>query len=295
MDLEECFANWKKHLQQREYSSNTISAYIADLEHFFNFLQQHFQSKIDFSFLDQMKIQDFRAWLSDLSITQSAVSRARSLSSVKHFFNFAIELKLLQNNVISCVKFPKKSKKLPKFIPDEVVKEIIEFLIKDGKKSWIGLRNATIVSLLYGSGMRISEVINLQLDDIDFSQQEIHILHAKGNKERIVPILQYGVDLLQQYLKICPFSQKKIVFFGVQGKKLCTRHFAKILQKINFNFNHYFSSHTFRHSCATHLLANKVDLRQIQELLGHESLSSTQIYADVQQKDLFLTYKKNFL
>lgn len=291
-NVEEFFEKWKQNLHQKKYSPNTISAYISDVEHFLDFLHKNFQCEIDFIFLEQMKISDFRAWLS--SLPQRSLSRARSISGVKNFFNLAIQSKLLANNIISCLKFPKKSKKLPKFIPDDAIKEIIEFLRKDEKKTWIGLRNATIVSLLYGAGLRISEVINLKFPDINFEQNEINVL-GKGNKERIVPILPHSIEILQKYLKVCPFFQQKTIFFGAQRKKLCRQHFAKILQKINIHFDHYFSSHTFRHSCATHLLANDVDLRQIQELLGHKSLSSTQIYADVQPKDLLLTYKKKFL
>lgn len=293
-DLKEFFAQWKHHLHYKQYSPNTIAAYISDVEHFLDFLNNNFQCEIDFSFLEQMKINDFRLWLSYLSEMQGSISRTRSISSVKNFFNLAIKNNLLKNNIISCLKFPKKSKKLPKFIPDDIIKKIIDFLIHEEKKPWIAFRNSSIVSLLYGSGLRISEVINLQFSDIDFEKNEIQV-SGKGNKERIVPILSYSIELLQQYWKICPFFQQKTVFFGVQGKKLCQRHFAKIIQKINFNFDYYFSSHTFRHSCATHLLANEMDLRQIQELFGHESLSSTQIYADVQQKDLFILYKKKFM
>lgn len=282
---------WKSNLQQ--HSLNTISAYLSDLTCFLNFFYNKNNRKITIIDLESIKINHLRSWLKNLSSTQVANSRSRAISAVKNFFTFLEKKNLLQSNSITFLKFPKKSKLFPKFIPSDTIDEISEFLQNEAKKKWIGLRNATIISLLYGSGLRISEAINLHSKDINYKKKEILVL-GKGNKERIVPILDLSLKLLQDYLQICPFFKQGLIFFGLRGKKLQTRHFANILQTINQHFDYYFSSHTFRHSCATHLLSRGMDLRQIQELLGHKSLSSTQIYADIEKNELFKQYKNIF-
>lgn len=290
-ELFSAICRWEQYLLLKRCSPNTISAYVLDLQHFLFFLYNDSVQKVSIDLLDSLKIINFRFWLNFLSQTQIASSRTRSIASIRNFFSFLIDDNLLSNKIIFCLKLPKKPHNFPKFIHLEQIQKIIDhFLLQN---NWLSLRNAAVITLLYGSGLRISEAINLKLEDIDLLKQEIKIL-GKGNKWRVVPLLPKCAELLNKYLTCCPFSTEEIVFFGKYGKKLSSNYFAHILQKMRRKFPHYFSSHTFRHSCATHLLSRGLDLRSIQELLGHSSLLTTQIYANAMQKDLIIEYNKVF-
>ena len=174
--------------------------------------------------------------------------------------------------------------------------DIIDEAQKGSKEPWIGYRDMAIITLLYGCGLRISEALSLNIKDID--NEEFIKIRGKGNKDRYVPLLPIVLERINKYINNCPykFKQNDALFLGVRGERLSPRIIQRKIQKIRMklNLSENVTPHTLRHSFATHLLAQGTDLRSIQELLGHSSLSSTQIYTEVELNKIKEEYEKAF-
>ncbi len=288
----------KRFLKEYEYylkvtkglSSNTISSYVTDLNEYIFFLKKNYNIN-DPSNITKQHIRNFIARLKRKKNTSSSVSR--KLSAIRSFHKYLMIEKIVYNNVALGVTLPKKEKKLPIVLS---VEEIDALMVAADGDEPLEIRNRAMLELLYGSGLRISELLNLKLSDLHINMGFINIL-GKGNKERIVPIgaecayhLKKYLDSSRPYLKKIP---GEILFFNSRGSEISRVGFYKVLKKITFKAGIMkdVSPHTLRHSFASHLLDNGVDLRVVQELLGHEDISTTQIYTHISKNKLKQVYE----
>lgn len=293
-NLNDLVHDWINELRlQRLYSEHTIASYSHDFENFKNFLASHFGRDVNLATLQNLKISDFRAWFSHrIQDGMQARSNVRALSALKSLFNFLARRNLINLDVIEAVKRPKLPHLLPKPIEENVILNFLNapyFFEKD--EDWITDRDRALYTLLYCTGLRISEALNLQLKDID---SEIKI-NGKGKKDRIVLLLPIAKERIKIYVDACPYDlHEGALFRGLRGKKLNASFVDIRLQKLRtiYGLPDHTSAHAFRHSFATHLVHEGADLRSVQELLGHESLSSTQIYTNIDDYDLLRIYNK---
>lgn len=270
---------------ERNYSLNTISAYAKDLNLFSEFIKK-----------DLLKVNsnDIRTYVKSCS-SYSARSISRLLSSLRAFYNYYERLNMISVNPIDNIDYPKLEKKMPDFLTLEEVTRLLDINIENE----FDARNKAIIELLYSSGIRISELTNMELANIDLDECIIRVM-GKGCKERIVPLGDFAVDALNTYIRYYrPLLNKQnstYVFLNNRGGILTRQFIFKIIkrecQKKNINKN--VSPHTLRHTFATHLLKNGADLRIIQELLGHENLATTQIYTHMSNESLKKDYEEYF-
>ena len=295
--LEKHFNNWIDNLSNiRDLSENTVISYKNDIQKFLAFLETHLDSLPNISHLKKLEISDFRSFLSyQRSNGINSNSIARNISSLKSFFNHLIKENVIESSAISSLKSPKLKKSLPRPIDSKLAIEVIRCAETIENEKWIGLRNKSILMLLYGCGLRISEALNLNYDDID---NEDHILiKGKGDKERIVPMMEYIKKGIMDYIAECPkeIRAEDPLFIGKRMNRLSPRIIQYALEKIrnSLSLPETATPHALRHSFATHLLDSGGDLRTIQELLGHSSLSTTQKYTKVETKKLYEAYSKS--
>jgi len=296
-DLKDTVKAWMEYLLKlKNYSKYTCNAYATDLFYFFSFLSTHFGGeKISLSLLTKLETQDFRAWLAkrknnDLKIT----SNARALSTVKNFYKYLNTNKILDNKNVFNIKLNKVNRPLPKALPPESAIKAVEVIKSLSEKSWVGARDNAIMMLMYGAGLRIGEVLRLKLTDIPKNHNELIRIMGKGKKERMLPLLPVIYEAIYSYMKLCPMDLEiGYLFKGLNGKDLNPDVFRASVRrlKIELGLPEYTSPHAFRHSFATHLLGNGGDLRTIQELLGHENLSTTQRYTKVDVANLTNAFK----
>jgi integrase/recombinase XerC len=237
-----------------------------------------------------------RAYLSQLNEKDYSKSTiARKLATVRSFYKFLIKRGKISSSPTAGLRTPKQEKKLPKFLEYEEVKRLLE---APDTNNWLGARDRAILEILYSTGIRVSELVALNLDDIDFLGEVIHV-RGKGKKERIAPIGTNALQAVQHYLQFRSrraqnnenFDAKRL-FVNKHGSKLSTRSVRRKMDKYlkMAGLDPSISPHTLRHSFATHMLNNGADLRSVQELLGHRSLSTTQIYTHLKTSKLKEVY-----
>lgn len=274
---------------ERNLSENTILAYKKDLAQFCQWLAQE-GLEMDKLLLADMKLYLYH--LNEKKYTKSTV--ARKLSTIKSFYNFLVRDERIDGYAFANLKPPKKEKYLPSVIEKPKLINFLESLTQE--KTYFKMRDSAIFELLYGSGLRVSEVVSLNIDDVESIFLRVV---GKGNKERIVPYSYRFKESLTIYLeKARPFlvknNSEKALFLNNRGTRLTTRGIQYLIEnyiKLGF-LDEDVSPHSFRHSFATHLLDNGADLRVIQEFLGHESLSTTEIYTSVSMSKLKEVYQK---
>jgi len=296
-ELEKIINRWLEWLKtQRNYSEHTIESYLSDLNILLNYISPH---QVHLPDLEQMDIRDFRNFFSSRAKENiGKASIAREEAAIRNFFKWMDEQNIMQNTAIFQIATPKQPKILPRALDIDAMFEVIDKSkeTKNGVEPWIGARDMAIFTLLYGSGLRISEALNLNVEDID--NKELIKIHGKGNKDRYVPILPITKERIEVYKSMCPYNLKYsgALFLGAKGERLKARIIQRKLQKIRLELNlpKNITPHALRHSFATHLLAEGLDLRSIQELLGHASLSSTQRYTEVDLQKVKEEYKKAF-
>ena len=295
--LEKEYNDWSINLKNiKGLSDNTVISYQRDIKKFILFLQNYLGNDPSINDLKKLTNNNFRSYLADQKNQgNSNISIARQISSLKSFFNYLIRIKKLKNSHILNFKGPKTKKSLPRpIIADLAIKVIKEAKNIDDAK-WIGYRNQTILILLYGCGLRISEALNLNYSDI--TNNDYLLIKGKGNKERIVPIMNYIRESIDSYIDACPheFAGEDPLFIGKRRKRLSPRIIQYALEKIRVSLSlpETATPHALRHSFATHLLENGGDLRTIQELLGHSSLSTTQKYTKIENSQLLNVYTKS--
>lgn len=290
--------NWENWLlNERRYSKHTLDAYARDLAEFLEFAGRHKGVEPNPQLLQKFEVRDFRAYLSFRAgrhIEKS--SMARELSSLKNFFKWLDINNLAKNSALSVISAPKRPKVLPKALDVDDTFNVIDEARTMAKTAWQGLRDAAIFTLLYGCGLRISEALSLNVGDIDHN--DFLRIKGKGNKERIVPLLPAVIENINAYLSECPYKMRngEPLFLGARGERLVPRIVQRQMQKIRayLGLADHLTPHALRHSFATHLLAEGTDLRSIQELLGHASLTTTQRYTDVEIETLKKEYHKAF-
>jgi len=291
----EIINDWLSWLKNgKNYSAHTIKAYHNDLFSFCAFIQQHIGCSINLSELAKLDIKDFRSWLSMRHNNNLTFrSTARAISTVKNFFNYLEKNYKFHNAAIANVKSPKIEKSLPKALSVSDAIETVNSLDIFSNKDWIGKRDVALIYLIYGCGLRISEALSIKKTDLNNS--DYIKIKGKGKKERQIPILPKVIEQIKKYLSLCPYSieDEDYIFLGAQGKVLNSAVFRKTLQTYRkaMGLPDSATPHAFRHSFATHLLENGGDLRTIQELLGHENLSTTQIYTKIDSNRLIDAYK----
>jgi len=281
---------------EKNYSKRTIVEYQRDIFEGMDFFSSLLKKKVEEllpSDIDHRIFRSYLAYLKEKGMAKSTISR--KLSAWRSFYNFLLREGVLTSNQLKIVATPKKQKKIPRFFYQD---EIIKLLEVPDTKTPLGLRDKALLETIYACGLRIGEVVALNEENVDLSYGCIRVL-GKGAKERIVPIGACAADALRDYLKHGrPHLIKKskletnALFLNYKGERLGERGIRKILNKCLLKAGMGKSSpHVLRHSFATHLLENGADLRVVQELLGHVSLSTTQIYTHVTRTRLKQVYE----
>ena len=275
---------------ERRLSKNTVVSYQRDLEKYRFFLNSSKIKEILNVSNDQILY-----FLEFLYKTQSSSSVSRVLATLRTFYKYLVRDGKIQKNPFSSIKNPKMPKKILEVLNEQEVKKFLESI---PSSTYLELRDKAMFELLYACGMRVSEIVDLKLADIDFDEGLIRFI-GKGNKERITPIGDSAKDYLGKYIRAARYNlererKSENVFLNRNGQKLTRQGFWKILKKYagkaNVSKNLY--PHLFRHSYATHMLERGADLRIVQELLGHSSISTTQIYTNINKKHVKETYFK---
>ncbi len=270
---------------EREVSPHTSLNYRVDFKRFAQFLGKKRLEDVDYLFI--------RLFLADLRHKNlSRASIARILSSLRSFFKFLARERLVKANPLSGIATPKKEKKLPVFMQEAEVSKLIEAPADD----ILGLRDKAILETLYSTGMRVSELVNIDIDKCDFVGGVIKVF-GKGKKERLVPIGDKASCAIDNYMKasrLIRLREKRAIFLNKNGKRITDRSVRRVIDRYvkKVSLQNDISPHTLRHSFATHLLNRGADLRSVQELLGHASLSTTQIYTHVSTKRMKEAYQK---
>ncbi|RYE05882.1 MAG: tyrosine recombinase XerC [Rickettsiaceae bacterium] len=294
-DIKNLIIKWQNYLTvQKNYSTHTLTSYTHDMENFLFFMQEYYAKTPNLEDITKIDIRFVRSWLAKCRLNNySGASSARALSGVKNFYKFIEKHAGVKSHAIFSVKTPKSSKPLPKALTESELSMSIQNIEKLSSQDWIDCRNKALLVLIYASGLRISEALSLtkkHLQNKDF----IRIV-GKGDKERLIPWIEGSRNIIESYLKLIPYNieDNEPIFRGLQGKILIPAVFNRELIKLRrtYGLPEYLSSHAFRHSFATHLLENGADLRSIQELLGHRSLSSTQRYTRINLKHLEHVYE----
>ena len=280
-------ANYLEYLDKiRGLSKNTTLSYKRDLEKFGSFL---LKEKI--STYEEINSDTCSRWIGDLYLNEiDAKSIQRHISSLKGFFSFLIKNNIVINSPMSNIVSPKATKKLPNVLSPEE----IEILVSFSPKSTQDFRDIAIIELIYSSGLRVSEATNVKIDDFEDNRNFLRVL-GKGSKTRLVPVGHYANDAISAWLekRNSIHSESKYLFLNLRGKKISTRSVQERIRKISvIQGLPPVNPHMLRHSFATHLLESSGDLRSIQELLGHSSLSTTQIYTKLDYQHLMSVYEK---
>ena len=277
--------DFKNYLElERNYSNNTSLSYIKDVTLFSDFIKK------DLLLVDKKDIEKYIRSLNKSSKTISHV-----ISSLKSFYNYYMRMGNIKSNPTDEIDRPKIEKKIPEFLTLEEVSILLNFEVNNEFEA----RNKAILELLYSSGLRISELISLELSNIDLDECLVRVM-GKGSKERIVPLGDYAIDALKEYIYFYrPMLNKNnssYVFLNNRGGVLSRQFIFKVIKEecIKKGIRKNVSPHTLRHTFATHLLKNGADLRIIQELLGHENLSTTQIYTHLTNDKLKHDYEDYF-
>ena len=288
---------WQAYLElQKNYSKNTKEAYLNDLKAYFTFISNYSEKSVNLQSISLVDIRLIRSWLSDRRFADyTASSTARALSSVKSFYKYLEKTRNIVCHSIYAVASPKKAKTLPKALSKEDTLFSLDKLASLSETRWIDLRNRSLLTLIYASGLRISEALSLTKQHI--KETEYIKVIGKGNKERLVPWINNVKKLILEYLEELPYTigENEPIFRTKTGKVLHRCNFNSELVKLRriYGLPEHLSSHSFRHSFATHLLENGADLRSIQELLGHKSLSTTQKYTKINLTHLESVYNKS--
>ena len=295
-DLNKTISDWKSNLlNSKSLSQNTVDSYSIDIKLLVDFLREYIQKDIQTEDLINLTKQDLRAWfLYRKNKNDSSKSLSRGLSAIKSILRFFIERKQIEWHEVLQVRPPKTIKSIPRPINIENINEILESIHDLKKTDWIIKRDKALLILVYSVGLRISEALNLNRNDILNDSSNFISIIGKGNKIRKVPIINQVKDLLIDYIKAIEIESSEALFINRLGERISASSVQKLMQKSRrlLGLSETVTPHALRHSCATHLMENSGDLRSVQELLGHSSISSTQIYTDVAKKYISDIYDK---
>lgn len=298
-DLKAALASWLTYVTtERQLAEKTIISYERDLRQWLEFLSSYHGQKIGLKDIENLAVRDFRSFLAARRKEgTSSRSLSRSLSALRMFYRFLERHDLVSSQAVRAVQMPKIAHSVPKPISETKARTVItgsDVVHREDIPQWVIARDSAVLTLLYGSGLRISEALNLDGDDVPTAGQSVLVIKGKGGKERLCPVLPVGIEAISEYMAQCPFpiGAGTPLFYGEKGKRLSPRIIQIIMQKMRgaFGLSDTATPHALRHSFATHLLGHGADLREIQELLGHASLSTTQIYTEVNAEQLMRVY-----
>ena len=294
-DLAEQFAEWRRWLaDERRASPHSLAAYERDLAAFLAFLARHRGELPCLDSLKRLDRADLRAYLADRGRRGlQASSTARALSVLRGFFRFLARRGVVENAAVLAMRNPKLPKPVPKALTDTEAIYAIEGVVDLAHQPWIAKRDVAMLTLLYGCGLRLGEALALKRADLVSARSGRLVVMGKGRKQRVVPVLPVVAAALADYADALPYRGDPL-FRGARGGPLNPRLVQGLLQRLRLLLGLPASAtpHALRHSFATHLLAGGGDLRAIQELLGHASLSTTQRYTDVDAAGLLAVYER---
>ena len=275
-------------------AENTLTAYRTDVVDFITFMTGYKGEAQGLAPLSRIGITDMRAWMAHLrGGGAGSRSMARKLSAVKSFYRWLAEREGFEPTAVLSTRAPKFDKKLPRPLTEDAARAMIDTVGAQAQKGWVGARDMAVVTLLYGCGLRISEALGLKGRDLPLG--EALRIRGKGGKERLVPVLPVAREAVERYVALCPHAMEPDapVFRGARGGALNPRLVQKVTEqaRMQLGLPATATPHAMRHSFATHLLSAGGDLRAIQELLGHASLSTTQAYTSVDTVHLMKVYE----
>lgn len=284
-DLAAAIDAWRRWLAaERRAPSSTLAAYQRDLGAFLRFVSDYQGGPVNLGGLASLGIADFRSYLAERAARSYArTSTARALASVRSFYRFLERRGLAHNPAVRTIRTPRLPRSLPRALTEEDARDVVDKVAVLSDERWIALRDVAIVLLLYGCGLRISEALALKRGDVPL--REAVIVSGKRNKQRVVPVLPLVAEAVAAYAAACPYPADagSALFLGARGKPLDPGVVQRQMRRLRAHLGlpETATPHALRHSFATHLLAGGGDLRTIQELLGHASLSTTQRYMEV--------------
>ena len=292
-ELQIAIADWLSWLElERRVARHTFAAYSRDLAGFLEFLQEHCGETPGITVMAELAPADFRAYLARRARDGVArSSTARAMSTLRSFFRFLDKTGYAHNPAIKSVKTPRLPESIPRSLDKDDARDVIKRIAEISKTPWIQLRDVALFTLLYGCGLRIDEALGLDRHQAPIG--EAVIISGKGNKERVVPVLPVVAGAMGNYLDACPYAgENGPLFYGARGGRLNAGVVQRQMRKLRTDMALPPSAtpHALRHSFATHLLGAGGDLRAIQELLGHASLSTTQRYTKVDANRLVHVY-----
>lgn len=280
--------DWIAH--GKRLSPHTVRAYRTDIEDFLRFSNEHTGKTVTLPLLSELTLTDFRAWIAAKALDNvTARSRARAVSSLRHFYKWLDREGILHNAAVQLLRSPK----LPHTVPRPLSVPNAEHLLDtagDLQDGWMGDRDKALFTLLYGAGLRIDEALRLNCGDWPTQSRDHLTITGKGNKQRQIVLLDIVHNAMDRYIAQCPFpfETQRPLFLGKQGKRLNQGVAQRAMRHIRafMNLPDTVTPHALRHSFATHLLVDGVNIRAIQELLGHASLSTTQRYTELDIEDM---------
>jgi integrase/recombinase XerC len=293
MDLDKQVVAFLDYLQyQRDYSEHTIASYQREIDHFLTFLKIEEITK--FQNVTYRLLRGYMTQLYEANLSRRSVNH--HISALRSFYNYLLKQEVVDDNPFLLLDSQKVAKRNPDFL---FVEEMLALLDSIKTDSDLGVRNKAMLELMYASGLRCSEVVNLKVTDIDY-QRQVLLVHGKGGKDRYVPYHDYAKEVLENYLDGARYTlmlqakeEHANVFVNQRGNKMTNRGVQNIVDRVcqEYDPTKKIHPHTFRHSFATHLLNAGADLRTVQELLGHANLSTTQIYTHITDDFLKQVYQ----
>ncbi|MCP3395975.1 tyrosine recombinase XerC [Bradyrhizobium sp. CCGB20] len=298
-DIAQEMTRWLSHLgAERRLSPKTLEAYGRDLRQCLDFLCSHWGERVTLARFAALEATDIRSFMAMRRADDIAGrSLMRALAGLRSFGRFLEREGKGKVGALSAIRAPKVAKSLPKPLPMASAKRLADADERAGeeRETWVLARDAAVMALLYGSGLRISEALGLKRREVPRpGEGDVLIVTGKGNKTRMVPVLQNVLELVQEYVAMCPYPlpPEGPIFLGARGGPLSPRIIQLAMERLRgaLGLPDSATPHALRHSFATHLLSRGGDLRAIQELLGHSSLSTTQIYTGIDSERLLEVY-----
>ena len=291
-------SQWIAHLRdERRFAANSVEAYERDVAAFLGFLLGHLGGEPSAHDLAHLEPRDLRAYLAHRRQGPDALadrSISRALAAIRSFYRYLERRHGVANARLALVRGPKLKRPLPRPVSEGAARDLIVEAHDSASQEWVGARDAALITLLYAAGLRISEALALTGGDLPLP--EMLRVVGKGGKERIVPLLPAAREAVARYADLCPYAltEDAPLFRAIRGGALSPRMAQDLMQRLRGRLGLPSSAtpHALRHAFATHLLANGGDLRAIQDLLGHESLSTTQTYASVEAKKILQLYRR---
>lgn len=289
--MQDQLSKWHDYMAyERHASAHTLYNYILDLKYFFEFLNGYLGGPVSLNHLEGLTLSSFRSFLANrIKNDSSAKSNKRALSAIKNIYAFLYKSTGIKNTQLNELTSPKSDKNLPRPLSHLNTTKLMDLsALYTNQPKWVQDRDEAFFMLLYGCGLRITEALNLNVGDIN--PQTLRVV-GKRNKERIIPMLLPVYGKIMSYLEDAPTPAESTtpLFLGIKGDRLSPRVVQKQMEKIRLALGmpETATPHSLRHSFASHLLAGGADLRSIQELMGHDSLSSTQVYTKLEDQALF--------